>query len=219
MSIYNSKAPGTKVVLFVLLFGACDSGVAPPPAGRSVSVATNQSTSGPKNPVLHLSIDSPQQPETDAKIFDETVNFAPNFAINQSDAALSDLFDKAGNSNLCFPTVLAENLIYLFAYHQPKFAALKLSGLINNGQSVDLNAAVRQLSSLCHTDASNGTPFLAGLNCSLAAVSQSSYGPERTQLISPFHHDPTLPTATREVTIDDIRTALKNDTPVILKIG
>ncbi len=169
------------------------------------------------NAVLDLSIPAPQQPQTDSKVFDESVVFAPNFAINQNDPALSDLFSANGVSNLCFPTALAQNLIYLQAYGKTQLSGLRLAGQSADSKSINPNELVRQLSTLCHTNPANGTDSLDALNCTLSMLSQSGLATGNTQLISPFNHDTTLPIISRAVTIKDIRDALKTGTPVLLE--
>lgn len=169
------------------------------------------------NPLIDLTVPAAQEPQTDSKVFDESVIFSPNFAINQNDPSLSDLFSSKGVSNLCFPTALAEDLVYLAAYHSPKFSALQLHGL--SGNLINPNSVVRQLTTLCRTDFNKGTDSLDAINCSLEILKQSGYDTGATQLISPFNQSATLPITSREVTIKDIREALKTGNPIILEIA
>jgi len=175
------------------------------------------SQAAPTNSVIDLSIPAPQEPLTDSAVFDESVVFSPNFAINQNDPQLSDLFDSNGKSNLCFPTSLAETLIYLYGYHTPPLSSLLLSGLSTDQKSIDPNILVHQLSSICKTSPSNGTFGIDGLKCALSILSQSGYSAGKTTLISPFNQDSTLPIQTRPVTIGDIREAIKSGDPVLLE--
>lgn len=39
---------------------------------------------GPTNAPIDLTVPSPQEPQTDAGVFDESVIFAPNFALNET---------------------------------------------------------------------------------------------------------------------------------------
>ena len=177
------------------------------------------SAPAPHNGVLDLTVPSALEPQTDAEIFDESVVFAPNFAVNQNDPALSDLFTKNGVSNLCFPTALTEDLIYLYAYHQPAFNELRLAGLSSNGRSIDPNALIRQLASSCKTDPVNGTVAQDAINCVAELLTQSGYNLGATQLISPFDTNSALPIATRDVTIADIRGTLKTGIPILLEFA
>jgi hypothetical protein len=168
---------------------------------------------------IDLTVSSPQDTQLDAESFDESVSFAPNFALNQNDPALSDLFNKEGYSNLCFPTALAEDLIYLQAYHPHKFASLKLAGLSSDSSSIDPNALIRQLVGLCHTDSEKGTLTLDKLSCALSMLSNSGYRAGNTLLVSPFHRSNNLPIASREVTIKDMRIILKSGLPFVMEAG
>jgi hypothetical protein len=183
-------------------------------SGVSEAFAT---TPPPTNALIDLTIPASQEPQTDVAVFDESFVFAPNFAINQNDPALSDIFSSAGKSELCFPTSLAEALVDLFAYHAPRFDALQLSGLSANRSSIDPNALVHQLTTLCKTDLNKGTQELDGLQCVASLISQAGYGLGDTKLISPFDHSANLPVVQRQVTIQDLRSALKSGFPVILE--
>jgi hypothetical protein len=171
------------------------------------------------NPVIDLTAPASQEPQTDAEIFDESVIFSPNFAINQNDPALSSLFGTGGVSNLCFPTSLAEVLVDLYGYHEPKFDRLALNGLSTNHESIDPNALVSQLAAACKTDPNNGTQLTDGLNCIDSLFSQAGYGLGNTELISAFATSNVLPIETRVPTIEDFRTALKAGNPLILEVA
>jgi hypothetical protein len=169
------------------------------------------------NAPIDLTIPLAPEPATDAEVFDESVIFAPNFGVNQNDPALSDLFSKAGLSNLCFPTTLAEDLIFLKGFSNPKFASLQLAGTSQDGKTVDPNALIRQLAKDCKTNAETGTFDFDGLNCALALAGNA-------QLISPFDQSPAglnppLPIETRQVKIEDIRNTLKRGVPAILEVA
>jgi hypothetical protein len=217
----------TRLLIITLILPAlfaCNSGAPSQPVGNTNGAqplikAGTRETEGPKNLPIDLTIPASPQARTDAEVFDESVLFAPDFAINQNDPALFDLFDPKGDSNLCFPASLAEDLVYLIGYHQPKFSKLLLAGLSANGQSIEPNALIRQLTSLCKTDASLGTFSQDALRCALSVLSQSGYGSGSTQLISPFDQNSALPIISREVTIKDIRDALKAGTPVLLELS
>jgi hypothetical protein len=176
----------------------------------SLSAAT------PSNAPIDLTVPAPTEPQTDLEVFDESVIFAPNFAVNQNDPALSDLFNN-GVSNLCFPTALTEALIDLYGYHTPQFNGLQLAGLSGDGRTITPNALIRELAANCKTDRANGTDSLDAIQCVVSLLSQSGYGLGGTQLISPFNNDKSLPIVSREVKISDIRAALKAGSPVILE--
>ena len=175
-------------------------------------------SAAPTNPVIDLSLPASAEPQSDQYVFDESVIFSPNFASNQNDLALSDLFGQGSVSNLCFPTTLAEALINLFAYHSPKFGNLKLADLSSDQKSIVPNDLVRQLATLCKTDANNGTDSRDAIACVTSVLTQSGYGLGTTQLISPFNVASTSPPIlSRDVTISDIRNALQAGSPVLLE--
>lgn len=185
--------------------------------GLLTSVLTAQASADPVNLPIDLTVPMSPQPTGDAYVFDESVSFAPNFAIDQKAPALSDLFGTDG-SMLCFPTSLAEALIYLEAYHQPK-VALPLPGLSADKSSIDPNALVRALATACHTDLQTGTAPVDGLQCLLDLQKQAGVSAGATTLIDPFKAVPNLPLQTRDVTVSDLRAALTAGHPVILEVG
>ena len=174
----------------------------------------------PKNPVLDLTIPAPVQPITDPALFDETVLMAPNFAISQEDPALSELFSPTGASNLCVPTAIAQDLIFLSTYAKPSMNQLILSGMAPDRKSIDPNALIRQLASLCKTDAINGTTGYSAIDCVSTILKQSGYGLGNTTEIFPgFVPDSTRPVQARMVTLKDIRDTLKSGVPALLDVG
>jgi hypothetical protein len=184
------------------------------------SLIASSFADGPSNPPIDLTIPLAAEPATDVAVFDETVVFAPNFTLDQNDPALSDLFSKAGTSNLCFPTSFAEALIYLKAYSNPMFGNLQLQGMSADGKTIDPNALIRQLATACHTDSETGTFDYQALNCTLQLLYQSNYGSGNTQLISPFDlAQPGVPILNRAVTIQDLRNSLSAGRPVILELA
>ena len=205
-----------QVILLFLVFslGACAKA-----NSESSSPTATAASVRPSNSIIDLTIAAPIEPKTDAEVFDESVIFSPNFAVNQNDPALSDLFTSAGVSNLCFPTSLAEVLIYLYGYHSPAYSNLRLAGLSQNRNGIDPNALVRQLAGACRTDRTNGTDSLDAIRCAVQVLSESGYGIGNTQLISPFNVDATLPIVHRDVTIQDIRNSLKAGIPLLLEAG
>jgi hypothetical protein len=171
----------------------------------------------PTNTVIDLTLPAMPPPQTDPYIFDESVIFSPNFAINQNDPALSDLFNKEGKSNLCFPTAFAEALVYLYGYHSAKFENLKIAGLIDDGKSIEPNSLIRDLAKKCKTDPEKGTQGLDAIDCVSSLFTQSGYKLGDTQLISPFSTYPLV--LKREPTIEDIRNYIKKGNPLILEIA
>jgi hypothetical protein len=169
------------------------------------------------NYLIDLTVPAGEQPVADITVFDESVSFVPNFAIDQKDPALSDLFGKNGSA-LCFPTSLAEALIQLQAYGHPA-VALPIAGLSADQKSIEPNALVRNLAQACHTNTDTGTMPADGLRCLLALQTQAGLGAGHTTLIDPFDSDATLPIQTRDVKIADLRAALAAGHPVILEVG
>jgi hypothetical protein len=173
----------------------------------------------PSNGVIDLTLPSSPQSQTDMGVFDESVLFTPNFAINQNDPALADLFDKNGGSNLCFPTALAESLTALLAYGKSSLSRLKLAGLSADGSHLEANALVRDLATACHTDLHTGTNEKDALQCTLDVFNKSGYGAGGTKMITPFEINPSAPMVNREVTLADLRAALKKKLPVLLEVA
>jgi hypothetical protein len=202
-------------VLVALLSSACVAQA----QGEPAPDLTAHADAAGSQASLDLTQPAPDQPATDAEIFDESVLFAPNFGLGQNDPTLSDLFGPSGGSNLCFPTALAQNSIYLYAYATPRLGALRLSGLSSDGHTIDANALIRQLAAACHTDPANGTSPANAIGCVATLITSSGYSLGDTQLISPFNQDTTLPIASREVTIRDIRTALATRTPLLIEVA
>lgn len=209
--------------LLAALLSACNSDGSGNPLDGVQTTPTHRpivNSSSAQNSMIDLTIPPSLEPQTDSRVFDESVIFSPNFGINQNDNELRDLFSQSGVSNLCFPTALAEALTYMFAYHQPPLSALNLAGLSANRQTLDPNTLIRQLASLCRTVSNSGTDSLDAIKCVASMLSQSGYDPNLAQMISPFNQpDPSLPIVSREVTISDIRTALRSGSPVILEVG
>ena len=179
----------------------------------STSVAQSTNANSP----IDLKAPAGELPSADITVFDESVSFVPNFAIDQKDPALSDLFGTNG-SELCFPTSLATALIYLQAYGHPT-VSLPLAGLSADGTSIDPNILVRNLAQACQTNTQTGTNPLNGLRCLLALQTQGGIGAGHTSMIDPFDTDPTLPLQSRDVKIADLRSALSARHPVLLEVG
>jgi hypothetical protein len=204
------------VLFFVLfLFHACGPSFGQTGAG---SLPEQEKAAAPANASLDFRLPLSPQPATDAGLFDESVLFLPNFSFNQRDPALADLFAN-GASNLCFPTALAENMAYLFGYHNPRYANLALAGLSADGFTLDPNALIRDLSSACHTNPDSGTDGLDAVHCARDLLGKSGYSVSSTLLISPFHLNAGPEVVNREVTLQDIRAALKAGSPVILEVA
>lgn len=153
---------------------------------------------------IDLTLPLGPQPSTDEYVFDESVSFAPNFAINQNAVELKDLFGPNG-SQLCFPSSLAEALIW-----EQEFSGgvrAPLPGL--SGAGIDPFALVRSLNASCKTDPVDGTKPASGLACALIYTDAT--------LIDPFTSGPGI--ESRDLTIDDLRAALRAHHPVILETG
>jgi hypothetical protein len=175
-------------------------------------------TSAPNIPI-DVTVALSAQPTTDAPLFDESVIFAPNFAVSQKDPSLSDLFTEAGASNLCFPTAFTEDLIYLANYHQPSFPNLPLMGWSADGKSIDSNQVIRQMAAYCHTSIT-GTLETDAVACAFNYAHQSTYGMGATQIITPFTQPKqNMPVTQRQVTIQDIRNSLRNGDPILLDVA
>ena len=176
----------------------------------------NSPANPPTNTPIDVTLAPPIEPATDAPLFDESVIFAPNFAVSQKDPALSDLFTPKGDSNLCFPTAFAQNLIYLASYHQPAFPNIPLMGWSADGKTIDSNQVVRQMASFCHTS-QTGTQDTDAVACVFNYAQQSTYGMGSTEVITPFlPSQPNAQVTQRQVTIQDIRNALKSGDPILL---
>ncbi len=63
---------------------------------------------------------------TGPELYDESINFAPQFSVWQIDPRLSDLFGSQGQSELCWPTSLAHRMAYDKFWRQPSFPDIKL---------------------------------------------------------------------------------------------
>lgn len=169
-----------------------------------------------------ISVNKPFRPApVDAGIlFDENVNYSPNFAVFQRDSRLSDLFGANGKSGLCFPSALAQELIYLRYYHPTKFNALQLPGISQNGSAIDPAVLVRALASSCRTDINTGTVSPDALKCILSSLTNSGYRTDRVKMITPdLYPNAGEPIEQRAVNVDDIRKAMKDGAGVIMEVG
>lgn len=106
--------------------------------------------------------------------FDESVNFAPPFSVNQNDKELSDLFDPTnGKSSLCVPTTLANIVAYQAEWRIP--APYSKLALVQEPETGDYDEQVRYFAKQCGTDPVNGTVVAHAANCMRQFYRNSGY--------------------------------------------
>jgi hypothetical protein len=153
-------------------------------------------------------------------LFDESLTNAPNFSVFQYDPRLSDLFATTGRSELCFPSALAQSLIYFKAYHEPRFERLEIPGLSADSKKVDAAKAVRAFAKTCKTHPSEGTGLVDAMSCA-NSILKSAYPASHLEGIVadiPGTREP-LPFTKKTLSLQEIRSALKAGEAVILNIG
>jgi hypothetical protein len=163
---------------------------------------------------------APVTPPAPPEAYDETVNYAPPFSMNQNDSSLSDLFNPAnGKSGLCVPTTLANIAAEQAVYRSPDFSNLKLVATPDSG---NYGEQVRYFAQNCHTDPVNGTLVQNAATCMRQFYAQSGYQDGWVYLIGKdealdpesvsFWHGPMT------LTVDDIRYYLSKQVGVLMDI-
>jgi hypothetical protein len=156
----------------------------------------------------------------EADTYDESVDNAPPFSLNQNDPALSDLFNPANQkSGLCVPTTLANIVADQSVWRTPNFSHLQLTQTPEQG---DYTQQVRYFAQQCHTDPVNGTIINNAASCIRQFYRNSGYQNGWAYLIGieeftdpqsvAFWHGP------RPLTIDDIRYYVSNHVGVLMDI-
>lgn len=157
--------------------------------------------------------------------FDETVDHAVGYAISQWDPRMRDLFgDHGKQSNLCWPTALANSAVYLRFNRSPSFDQLMMPGeLLKSGIVDKYTQQVRYFRYLCRTNVDDGTYISNGVRCIRSYFKYSGYEHPWARILGadalsdPDHLTP--PAYQRAVELDDFRDYLDQDYGVILEIG
>ena len=164
------------------------------------------------------------QKTTAELVFDEAINIAPNFGINQIDSDLKAYFNPTtGKSELCVPTSLSHFLIYQMGITHALPIQTSVPGVSENLQTIDANTLIIDLTKRCKTDLSNGTNGLNLMNC-IGEVANAYYGKDVTvDRIMKSSTDPQYPSyvqwQNRSPDINDITNALKNGEAILASIG
>lgn len=159
-------------------------------------------------------------PTPSTYLFDESLNFAPGFSVNQFDPRLSDLFDPVTHeSMLCWPTSMANAMAYYKLWNTPPSSQLPL---VSDPLTQDYTQQVREFAKLCHTDAAQGTNIYDALSCVRSFLQSGGIANPWAYLIGEYAQDapPGEPLSNyqKQLSMQDIRAALKAGQGVILEI-
>jgi hypothetical protein len=164
------------------------------------------------------------QATTSQLVFDESINLAANFGINQNDSGLQSLFDPAtGKSPLCAPSNLAMYIAYQMGITHRLPVTTHVPGVSADLQSIDLNALVTDLAkNQCFTTAQE-TSTQNFMKC-LGSAFEKYFGVSVTvDRISANDANTSYPSFIRRNNkvpdLADIRASLKKGEPVIASLG
>lgn len=163
------------------------------------------------------------QQTTSELVFDESMNIAPNFGINQIDPDLRPYFDpETGKSELCVPASLSNFLVYQMGITHTLPILANVPGVSQDLQSIDANALIVDLAKRCKTDPSKGTNETNLMNC-IGEVMNVYFGESLTiDNIIKSSIDPKYPSyvqwENRAPKLEDIKKALKNGDPVLASV-
>lgn len=154
-------------------------------------------------------------------LYDDSFLNLPNFTVYQKDPRLADLFGPGAGSELCVPSVLAQNMIQFYAYHSPRYTQLKLAGLNSNLTTIDPSQLVRQFASLCKTDKVVGTTPTNEMLCMKNFLVSSGYVNSDVKMITNENiaNAASLPIIHRAPTLQDIRQYLSAGYGVKIGVG
>lgn len=152
-------------------------------------------------------------------LYDEAVENPVNFAYDQKDSRLADLFSPAGKSELCFPTALAQGLTYLRATGQ--FPNLAIPTVDATDTLIDPSQVIRELARLCKTDATNGTSAADAFKCTASIIGAMGYATDQVIMISAnaLPNSQELPIQVRPLIVDDIKNYVRAGYAVLLDLG
>ena len=152
--------------------------------------------------------------------YDESVDFAPPYSVNQNDPSLANLFDPSnGKSSLCVPTTLANIVADQFAWREPNFSKLRL---IAQPEQEDYAQQVRTFAQQCGTSPTQGTIVSKAAQCLRNFYRQSGYLNSWVYLIG--NEENTDPQSVqffhgaRPLSINDIRYYVSNQVGVFMDI-
>jgi hypothetical protein len=159
-------------------------------------------------------------PTVSTYLFDESLNFAPGFSVNQFDPKLGDLFDPATHeSMLCWPTSMANAMAYYKLWNAPPSSNLPL---VADPLTGDYTQQVQEFARLCHTDPAQGTNIYDALNCVRFYLGSGGIAAPWAYLIGLYAKDSPpgepLTNYQKELSLQDIRSALKAGQGVLLEV-
>ncbi|MBC7538503.1 MAG: hypothetical protein H7281_06770 [Bacteriovorax sp.] len=164
------------------------------------------------------------QQTTSELVFDEAMNIAPNFGVNQIDPDLKPYFDPAtGKSELCVPTTLSHFLIYQMGITHALPIQTNVPGVSQDLQSIDANALIVDLTKRCKTDLAKGTNGTNLMNC-IGEAMQVYFGESISiDRIMKSSNDQKYPSyvqwENRTPELADIKNSIKNGDPVLASVN
>jgi hypothetical protein len=164
------------------------------------------------------------QATTAQQVFDEAVNIAPNFGINQLDEGLKPYFNPAnGKSELCVPTSFANFLTYQMGITHKLPISTNVPGVSSDLQSIDANALVTDLTKRCKTDLATGTASNNFMNCIGEAMQTYFQKDAKVERINLPFKDLNFPSyvewKNRAPDLTDIQQAIKNGDVVLASVA